>query len=148
MLLATIPASGELKLLEPIGNHVRGTKFLNGNQFIDNQLIAAFEPVCRRIEGVLYGRFDLKCASLEALRRGEFKVMEMNGVLGEPAHVYDPAFGIWRAYRDLYRHWRILYLLHRAQARKGIRPTPYWEAWALALKYFRYKKQLGKRVNA
>jgi hypothetical protein len=143
-LLATVPAAGALLLLEPIGNHVRGTKFLNGNQFIDTQLIETFEPICKRIEGVLYGRFDLKCASVEALRQGEFKVMELNGVLGEPAHVYDPTYGMWRAYRDLYRHWRILYALHRAQARKGIPPTPYREAWAMTRQYFRYKKQLEK----
>lgn len=143
-LLANVPAADALVLLEPIGNHVRGTKFLNGNQFIDKQLIEVFEPICERIDGVLYGRFDLKCASLEALRKGAFKVMEMNGVLGEPAHVYDPAFGMWRAYRDLYRHWGIIYALHRAQMRKGIRPTPYWKAWAMVLQYYRYKKQWGK----
>lgn len=143
-VLTQIPLAGQDLLLEPIGNHARGTKFLNGNYIIDNQLITAFEPVCAQLEGVLYGRFDLKCVSAEALKRGEFKVMELNGVLGEPAHVYDPAFGMWRAYRDLYRHWRLLYRLHRAQKRLGILPTPHREAWKMMQTYFRYKKGMGR----
>lgn len=141
-ILAKVPAAGETLLLEPIGNHSRGTKFLNGNHLIGPALVAAFEPICRNIEGVYYGRFDLKCASEEALLRGECQVMEMNGVLGEPAHVYDPAFGMWRAYADLYRHWRLLYRLHRAQRRAGTRPTSYREAWHIAQEYFAYKNRM------
>lgn len=140
--LAQVPAVGESLLLEPIGNHSRGTQFLNGNHLIGPALVAAFEPLCRSIEGVQYGRFDLKCASEEALLRGECQVMEMNGVLGEPAHVYDPAFGMWRAYRDLFRHWRLLYRLHRAQRQAGIQPTSYGEAWRIVRGYFAYKKRL------
>ena len=144
-LLQHAPAEGEVILLEPIGNHCRGTKFLNGNHLIDQALLKAFEPVCTRLQGVLYGRFDLKCENVEALRRGEFKVMELNGVLGEPAHVYDPAFGMWRAYRDFYRHWRILFDLSQAQRRRGVEPTRHSEAWQYVRRYFRYKKQLEAR---
>lgn len=138
-LLLEIPGDGVKLLLEPIGNHVRGTRFINGNDLIDTELMQAFEPICARIPGVLYGRFDLKCKSIEALKRGEFKVMEMNGVFGEPAHVYDPNFGMWRAYRDLYRHWLILFQLHRAQLRLGIRPTGYLKSLRLFRAYYRYK---------
>jgi hypothetical protein len=141
-LLDEVPAAGKHLLLEPIGNHARGTKFLNGNDLIDDALVAAFKPVCESLDGILYGRFDLKCASEEALRRGEFKVMELNGVLGEPAHIYDPSFGMWKAYRDLYRHWRLLYRLHRAQRKLGVYPTPYREAFGMIRGYFRYKKAL------
>lgn len=141
-MLDSIPDKGETLLIEPIGNHCRGTKFLNGNHLIDRALLDAFEPVCLQLPGVLYGRFDLKCESLEALKRGEFKVMELNGVFGEPAHVYDPAFGMWRAYRDFYRHWRLLFDLSRAQLRRGVFPTRHAEALQFVRRYFRYKKQL------
>ena len=144
-LMEQVPPEGSPVLLEPIGNHARGTKFLNGNHLIDKALLAAFEQVCKQMPGVLYGRFDLKCESAEALRRGEFKVMELNGVFGEPAHVYDPSFGMWRAYRDFYRHWRILFDLHGAQRRLGIHPTPHAEAWAFIRNYFRYKRDLELR---
>lgn len=141
-LMSIIPAKGEQVLLEPIGNHSRGTKFLNGNAYISPEMRAAFEPICRQIHGVQYARFDLKCASVEALQKGEFKVMELNGVLGEPAHIYDPHYGMFRAYRDLWKHWQILFRLHRAQRKRGILPTPSGEAWQFAQAYFRYKKSL------
>ncbi|MDX2278479.1 MAG: hypothetical protein NW218_02780 [Saprospiraceae bacterium] len=141
-LLQQVPEKGAVLLLEPIGNHVLGTRFINGNHLIDGALIRAFEPVCNQIPGVLYGRFDLKCASYEALKRGEFKVMELNGVFGEPAHVYDPNFGMLRAYRDFYRHWLILFQLHRAQLRLGVRPTGFWNSLRLFRAYFRYKEMV------
>jgi hypothetical protein len=141
-ILKKIPALEEPILLEPIGNHSRGTKFLYGNHLITPEMLAVFEPICRQIPGVQYARFDLKSESLEALQRGEFKVMELNGVLGEPAHIYDPAYGMIRAYRDLYQHWRLLFRLHRAQRKLGHYPTPPGEALRFARGYFQYKKQL------
>ncbi|MEQ1744316.1 MAG: hypothetical protein ABMA02_02740 [Saprospiraceae bacterium] len=145
-LLRRVPPAGEVVLLEPIGNHSRGTTFLNANHLIGPELLRTFEPICSQIKGFHYGRFDLKCASTEALCRGEVCVMELNGVLGEPAHVYDPDYGAWRAYRDFARHWRILFDLHRALARKGVYPTPYREAFQIVRDYFRYKKQMKARM--
>lgn len=144
-LLDQVPPAAQSLLLEPIGNHVRGTKFLNGNHLISRDMTATFDTICQQIDGVLFGRFDLKCQSLEALERGEFMVMELNGVFGEPAHVYDPAYGMWRAYRDFYRHWQILYRLHRAQLRCGVPPTPHREAVQFIRGYLRYKKMLESR---
>lgn len=146
-ILEKTPADGETLLLEPIGNHCRGTKFLNGNHLIGERLLKAFEPICAALPGVCYGRFDLKCESLEALQRGEVKVMELNGVFGEPAHVYDPAFGMWRAYRDFYRHWRLLFDLSKVQLHRGVRPTPHREAWRFVRQYFKYKKEMEARVR-
>lgn len=140
-LLAHVPADGESLLLEPIGNHCRGTKFLDGNDLLDATLQDSINRICSRLKGIHYGRFDLKCDSLDALRRGDFKVMELNGVLGEPAHVYDPRVGMWRAYGEFYRHWRLLYQLHRAQSQQGVHPTPHREGIRLVQNYFRYKKQ-------
>lgn len=141
-LMNRVPAAGEALLLEPIGNHARGTKFLNANHLVDREMELRFREICTEIDGVLFGRFDLKCESVEALRRGEFQVMELNGVFAEPAHVYDPAHGMWRVYRDYYRHWRIMFELYRAQMRLGVRPTPHREAWHFIRQYLRYKNEL------
>ena len=145
-ILKKTPVSGETVLLEPIGNHSRGTKFLNGNHLISAEMLSVFEPVCRQIPGVQYARFDLKSSSIEALQRGEFKVMELNGVLGEPAHIYDPTHGMFRAYRDLYQHWRLLFRLNRAQRKLGYDPTPLGEALRFARGYFQYKKVLERKT--
>lgn len=144
-LLDTVPEAGQTVLLEPIGNHARGTKFVNACYLADEAMNAAFEPLVRSLDGICYGRFDLKAASAEALQRGEVKVMELNGVLGEPAHVYDPAHGMWRAYRDFYRHWRLLFDLHRAQRRRGVAATPPLAGLRLMRQYFAYKNRLESR---
>jgi len=39
-----LPA-GTVKLLEPIGNHNRGTKFLDGNHLINSELLNFFDAL-------------------------------------------------------------------------------------------------------
>jgi hypothetical protein len=141
-LLQRIPENGEDVLLEPIGNHIRGTKFLDGGHLIDAQMTAAFEAICRRIPGVTFGRFDLKFQDVESLKNGVFKTMELNGVFSEPAHVFDPDFGMFRAYKVYWQHWKLLFQLHRAQKRLGISPTPTKQAVAFIQGYLRYKRRL------
>lgn len=144
-LMRRIPANGEVLELEPIGNHSRGTCFLNGNHLIDERLNAAFDRVALQMEGIHYGRFDLKCTSLDDIKNnGNFVVMEFNGVGGEPAHIYDPSYPVWKKYRDFYRHWRIIFRIHRQQARRGIKSMSLQEAVASLRAYFRYKKQVEK----
>ena len=133
---------GEQLPLGVIGNHCLGTKFLNGNHLIDEQLTKVFEPLCRQIEGVAYGRFDLKSEHQEALRNGRFLIMELNGVLGEPAHVYDPAMGARRAYRDFRRHWGYIYAVSQANQQAGITVATLRDGWSILKQYFAYKRQL------
>lgn len=134
-LLRLAPARGERLLLEPIGNHNRGTKFVDARHLIADDLVAVFEPLCRRLEGVYYGRFDLKCDSVDALRRGEFKIMELNGIFSDPTHVFDPSFGMWRAFREYGRYWRIIYRISRENMRRGIPATSWREARACLREY-------------
>lgn len=120
-LLAQVPAVGEEVELEPIGNHSRGTTFLNGNHHHSQQLEKVFDQIAFQMKDIYYGRFDLKCESIATLSEGKnWKVMEFNGVAGEPAHIYDPAYPVWKAYRDIYRHFKIIYEISQAQHKKGI----------------------------
>ncbi len=117
--LQRIPARGEEVLLEPIGNHVRGTMFINGNHLRNQQLNDTFDRISHAIEGFYYGRYDLRCASEADLYAGKFKIMELNGAASEPAHIYDPGFSLMEAYRVLLHHWSILYKISRQNHQKG-----------------------------
>ena len=120
-ILERIPAKGEEVELEPIGNHSRGTTFLNGNHLHSEKLERVFDKIAFQMEGIYYGRFDLKCESIELLEKGEgIKILEFNGVAGEPAHIYDPEYPVWKAYRDIYRHFKIIYKIGQVQHEKGI----------------------------
>jgi len=118
--LSVVPKSGEDVELVGIGNHSKGTTFLNGNQWITEKLITQFDLLSKQVKGFYYGRYDLRCASREALERGEMKIMELNGAGAEPAHIYHPGFSLFRAYGVLFKHWKILAQISRANHKNGV----------------------------
>ncbi|MFT5168428.1 MAG: hypothetical protein ACI8P3_003671 [Saprospiraceae bacterium] len=148
-ILKNIPAAGEIRILEPIGNHSRGTTFLNGNQHIDKQLEAVFDKISLQMENMLYGRFDMKCQSIAALKAGKgFKILEFNGVAGEPAHIYDPEYPLIQAYKDLYQHWKIIYHISQKQMAKGISVMTWKEAVRSVKTYRAYMRNAQRGTIA
>ncbi len=140
-LLLQIPEKGEEVELEPIGNHSRGTTFLNGNQHINSKLEKVFDKIALQMEGIYYGRFDLKCKSIDLLELGkDFKVLEFNGIASEPAHIYDPEYSVLQAYLDIFQHWKIIFQISKVQRRKGVRPMTWKEAYSSVRDYFKYMK--------
>lgn len=126
-VLNSILALGQKQILEPIGNHSRGTTFLNQNNLINAAVNSCFDKIAKPIDGFYYGRFDLKVKSISDLETGEnLKIMELNGVSSEPGHVYDPNYSLLSAYSDTLAHWSIamkiarknLYLI--SNLKKGI----------------------------
>ncbi len=128
-ILKHIPEKGSIVELEPIGNHSRGTTFLNGNHHIDDQLVRVFDTIGFQMDDIYYGRFDMKCASMAKLKAGkDFKILEFNGIASEPAHIYQPGYSIFKAYRDLWQHWKIIFQISQEQKQKGI-PAMSWKEW-------------------
>lgn len=116
----------EKRLLEPIGNHCRGTKFINANHLINNRLHEVFTQVADGFDGFFYGRFDMKVSSFEDLYEGKnIKVMELNGVSSDPGHIYDPRYYLWQAYRDLMWHWKRAANISIVNQKNGVRPLPF-----------------------
>lgn len=116
----SIPAAGNLVELVSIGNHCLGTKFINANHLITPQLTDSFDRMSKQINGFYFGRFDLRCASVEDLQAGRIKIMELNGCGAEPAHIYHPGASLWAAWRTLFRHWHTLYRVSVANHRLGV----------------------------
>lgn len=112
---------GELKRLVFIGNHVRGTTFLNANHLINEKLEGVFDAIGKQQPDFYIGRFDLRAKSIEELENGTgFKIMELNGVNSEPAHIYDPKMSLIKAYKDLFSHWNRVYKLCVANHKRGV----------------------------
>jgi hypothetical protein len=127
----------EKRLLEPIGNHCRGTKFVNANHLINEKLDEVFSRIAESFEGFYYGRFDMKVASVEDLYLGEnIKIMELNGVSSDPGHIYDPDYRLWNAYRDLRWHWNRSAEISIHNRKRGFQPLPFSEVWAIIKKHF------------
>ncbi len=136
-----IPGAGEVHLLEPIGNHCRGTKFINRNDGIDEQIKKVMVGILNEMPGIYYGRFDMKIESWEGLREGKgIHVMEFNGTSSDPAHIYDPGYSLVRAYKDIFMHWSLMGKIARQNRRAGIRPDPLKKIISGLILYFRYKR--------
>jgi hypothetical protein len=116
---------GEKILLEPIGNHNRGTKFLDNSNLISEKLTLKIDELAKKIEGFYYGRFDVKANSVGNLKNGEFKILEINGVNSEPTHIYDPDFSLAKAYKEVKRHFDVQYEIVK-QNRKTKVPSGFY----------------------
>ena len=91
-------------LVEPIGNHNRGTVFLDATHLISNQLEFKIDEIAKNINGFYYGRFDIKAKSIEDLQNGNFVILEVNGVNSEATHVLDPKHNLFFAYKEVIKH--------------------------------------------
>jgi regulator of replication initiation timing len=130
-------AKDEKRLLEPIGNHCRGTKFVNANHLINRQLDEIFTEVAKTFDGFFYGRFDMKVASIEDLYEGKnIKIMELNGVSSDPGHIYDPRYYLWQAYYDLMWHWKRAADISIQNQKAGIKPLPFSDIVNIVKQHF------------
>ncbi len=109
--LKTIPKKNEQINLSSIGNHSKGTQFIDGNHLISEQLCQTFDKVNNSIPNWYYGRLDIKYNSFDELEKGEnFKILEINGVIAEPTHIYDSKnFSYIEALKEIRSHWKNLY---------------------------------------
>lgn len=120
-LKTKVPDAGEILELEPIGNHCRGTAFFDASQNIDDKIASVFNEISKQIPGFYYGRYDLRCSSIDDLKKGEnFKIIELNGAGSEPAHIYNPGYTIFRAWKTLFRHWDVLYKISIKNHERGV----------------------------
>ena len=121
-LLKKVPAKGEHIALGVIGNHSKGTMFINGKHLIDDELITTFDKISKRIDGFYYGRFDIKCPSFEDLKKGKnIKIIELNGTCSEPTHIYDASkISYFGALREIIWCWRTIFQISQANHKRGI----------------------------
>lgn len=136
---------GEELLLEPIGNHCRGTSFINSNSIINEQLVAVFDTISTQIDGFYFGRFDLKCRSIEDLMKGEgISIMELNGAGSEQGHIYHPGFSFFTAVKTILQQWRILFEISVENHKRGIPYMTFKETKG----YLRKSKELRQKYSA
>jgi hypothetical protein len=119
-LLLTVLQQGEERTIVPYGNHARGAKFLDCSDLICDELIATFDKICQRIPDFHFGRLDIRFNTWEELKKGlHFSVIEVNGAGSEPTHIYDPKHSIFFAWKEIIRHWIILWRISRMNHKRG-----------------------------
>ncbi|NBD39384.1 MAG: alpha/beta fold hydrolase [Verrucomicrobia bacterium] len=118
--LGEIPAKGATVALGQLGTHALGSLFLDGRYLCSEKLLRSVEAWAISVPGFFFGRFDVKAPDEESLRRGEgLRIMEVNGVTSEAAHIYDPKHGVLAAWRTLAKQWRLAFAIAAENARAG-----------------------------
>ena len=139
-LLTDVPGKGQAIELIPIGNHSRGTTFLNANDLINEQLIRVFDTISKQIKGFYFGRFDIRCASHNDLYNGKFVIMELNGAGAEPGHIYHPGASLLAAYQSIFFHLTILFEISRENKKRGVPFMTFKEGISFIKKIRAYSK--------
>lgn len=139
--LQTVPAAGERVALVEIGSHCRGALFLDATRLATRTLEAELDGIAQRAGDFYFGRFDVRTPSIEALTaRGEFHIVELNGVTSEATHIYDPRYGVLHAYRVLMAQWRLAFEIGERLRRRGVVPMSVRELVALVRQYRRFAR--------
>ncbi len=136
-----ILSDGEILILEHVGNHCRGTMFLNRNERIDEAITRTMVSMLACMPEVWYGRFDMRVESWEALLKGRgIQVMEFNGTGSDPAHIFQPGYPLMLAYKDMAWHWGLMRRIARLNRQQGYRRARMKDILSALILYFRYKR--------
>jgi len=104
-------------------NLSRGGKLVSLEYEKNSEMLAVFDALSYS-GNFYYGRYDIKCLSIDDLKKGKnFSILEFNGSGAEPHHVYGNGNTLLKAIKILLEHWNILRRISVLNHKKGI---PYW----------------------
>lgn len=122
--LGQVLARGETLQLVEIGSHCRGSIFTEGSQYISPELEKRIDAISKSIPGYCFGRYDLRVPSAADLSAGQnLKILEANGVSSESANIYDPSYGLFHAYKVMFKQWRAAFRIGAKNRALGHSPA-------------------------
>ena len=140
----------EKYMLSYAANHNRGARFIDLKDEIDNTLVSLLDQISLSINDFFYGRYDIMCNSIEELKQGKnFIILEYNGCGAEPNHFYDTGYTLINAWREILKHWKVLFTISKINNKAGIE---YWPALKglrfvrATKKYYRMIKEADERI--
>lgn len=143
-IMQSIPPNGAYITPVDIGNHARGSLFLNRSDRITTQLTDMIDQLCSRVPEFYFGRLDIRFQSWELLEQGkDFTVIEINGAGSEPTHIYDPSARLTDAWKEICRHWKLLYRISQCNHRKGVK----YLGWSEGARLFRDNAKLDRKLD-
>ena len=119
-----IPKNGAVYVIHQIGNHCKGTQFFDGRELMTPELNDLINEVFSKVSGVFYGRLDVKIQFSQGIPIKEsLKIIEFNGVMAEPAHIYGNSW-IFNAWKDIFIHWVEALKISKINIKKGAKTAP------------------------
>ena len=120
-----------------------GCKFTDDTDLLTTEIETSIFSLFEKQKGFNFGRVDVKAADEAAFKRGEFVVIEVNGVASLPTHMFDPEYTLFRAYKIFFEHAR--YLVKIAKEHVGI-PMDLL-SYRAVIKHVKTNQQLLNRVH-
>ena len=115
---------GDAYCLSNALNQTRGGRLVSLAHEKDERLLGVFDALSQYTGSFYFGRYDVKCASVDDLKAGRnFTILEFNGAGAAPHHVYGNGHSLRQAYRIVLHHWSVLARISRQNHALGI---PYW----------------------
>jgi hypothetical protein len=143
--LGEVIPRGEEYILSSALNLSRGGKLISLEHEKDERLLEVFDRLSNHSNNFFYGRYDIKCESIEALKRGEnFSILEFNGCGAEPHHVYGNGNSFFTACKILIDHWRILYRISMMNRKRGFSPWSFVDGLRFTARAKRHFSRLQK----
>ena len=123
--LDSVLPAGEIYILSHASNRSQGGKLVSLEQQIDDNLLKVFDEISHYSGQFYYGRYDVKCASVEDLKHGRnFCILEYNGSGSGTQHVYGNNKTLLQACKIILDHWKMLYKISAYNKRRGF---DHWE---------------------
>lgn len=123
--LSLILPHGEIYFLSYALNLSRGGKLVSLAEEIDERLVRVIDDISNYTKHFYYGRYDIKCASIEDFKTGKnFSILEYNGCGAEPHHIYGNGNTLLEAYKIVLHHWKVLYQISSYNNNNGY---PKWK---------------------
>jgi hypothetical protein len=141
--LRHVLCSGEKYCLSPALNLSRGGRLVSLEHEKDDRLSALFDRFSLHAGSFYYGRYDVKCRSIEDLKKGKhFAILEYNGSGAEPHHVYGNGCSLLGACSVLVGHWEKLFRISQLNNKDGIEYWSLRRGWKFLQQTARHHERL------
>lgn len=123
-----------------IGNFYFGTKIVNQSRQITPEMSHIFQTLNNQIGLFNYGRYDIKCSKIEDLLSQNFHILEINGVKGEPIHIYDSKTTLFEAYFEIFKHSERILKISKRNIKAGVSCPGIIEGTKILYRHYKIKK--------
>ncbi len=117
---ATVLANGEERILSFIGSNTLGSAFVDVSHLANAAIRQRLKTMFSNAPGVNFSRLDVKADSVAAFERGEFYVIEVNGIASQPTSMLDHAHSFLDIIQIMNTHALLLVRVARHHAKQDM----------------------------
>lgn len=141
---------GQKYQLTIAANRGRGAKLHDMRHEIDAALTSVMDQLSGHSGQLQWGRFDIKCESIEDLKQQKnYTVLEFNGAGAAPSHIYQAGLSFGQAWAEVAYNWRALYEISQMNGQNGGESWSFWRGIRFmhrSRRYFKRIKQLDHEI--